>query len=524
MYILREYQVVKGTSQFTHNCNESFVPFIINNNPQSIFLQGYNFNATTGIYLSTTSSQLFSSEYTLIDEYTKMNSTSADYPAISAYLLPVSCYNIMNDNWIRITAFPFKTVNLFQTYNFTVVVKNAAGYTYPTCQGGSPSNLTVSIFPITPSPTPFLTPSFTPTVTRTQTRTPTRTLTPTVTKNLTPTPTPTFTPTNTPTYTPSQTITPTKTINFIPSQTPTISLTQTATPLPTPGIVNAENCLDEEETNQQFANYVATYTTPFFHQLLLGWKPYSIPEKFEFEDIDYIFDTEGIFLETDSLSDYTDFQVITNIGWGGDPQYDDFIFNNFGERLRWFGNADTVVGKIRPPGTYNVKVNISSSGYLIGLVSRFGFCVRPYVVTATPSRTPRPTPTPTFYPDLKIVNVSGSTNPEYIDIQNIGSRTVDLVGTYFLGHQQPPGALPFPNKCPIASPEERFTFPPFFILAPSQTVRIYSGSTVSTLSGSFGPLELAWNDKFNWANTGDQADLYGANGVLIDIYAYGNCL
>jgi hypothetical protein len=97
--------------------------------------------------------------------------------------------------------------------------------------------------------------------------------------------------------------------------------------------------------------------------------------------------------------------------------------------------------------------------------------------------------------DLKITVLSGTTNPEYVTIQNSGSGGQDMTGWTLVS---------------IVGPQT-FPFPAGYVLAPGATVRVES------YADEFDdlPAVLWWTARPIWLNTGDKAVLYDSSGEAV---------
>ena len=139
------------------------------------------------------------------------------------------------------------------------------------------------------------------------------------------------------------------------------------------------------------------------------------------------------------------------------------------------------------------------------------FVYLPYIEKqSTPTPTPTNTPTPTATPtntrvpqaDLRIIALSGTTEPEYVTIQNFGTGSQDMTGWYLVS---------------VVGPQT-FYFPAGYVLMPGATVRIesFNGAT------SNPPAILFWTSAAVWNNAGDKAELRNASGTLISSACYGS--
>lgn len=109
-----------------------------------------------------------------------------------------------------------------------------------------------------------------------------------------------------------------------------------------------------------------------------------------------------------------------------------------------------------------------------------------------------------------------SLTPEYVQIENIGGRGIDLAGYYIVSH----AAGTFP--CPLPFPPQDYTFAPGSYLGPGQFTRVYSGAG-SGPAFQNPPISYQWVTQNIWLNPGDMANLYNSGDILIDSLAYGTC-
>jgi phosphatidylserine/phosphatidylglycerophosphate/cardiolipin synthase-like enzyme len=105
-------------------------------------------------------------------------------------------------------------------------------------------------------------------------------------------------------------------------------------------------------------------------------------------------------------------------------------------------------------------------------------------------------------PDLRLTALSGTTTPEYVTIQNVGTGTQDMTGWYVVS---------------VVGPQT-FYFPSGYTLAPGASVRIesYTGAT------SNPPAILFWSSAAIWNNAGDKAVLYNSSGGIVGSLCYGS--
>jgi len=121
----------------------------------------------------------------------------------------------------------------------------------------------------------------------------------------------------------------------------------------------------------------------------------------------------------------------------------------------------------------------------------------------TPTPTLGPTPTPGVEPPSppEIVELTGATEPEYVDILSLSSAPQDMTGWYLVS----------------VIGQETFSFPAGYILNPGALVQIesYNGAT------SNPPLQLFWTGDAVWNNSGDKAILYNSSGAAVSSACYG---
>jgi eukaryotic-like serine/threonine-protein kinase len=115
---------------------------------------------------------------------------------------------------------------------------------------------------------------------------------------------------------------------------------------------------------------------------------------------------------------------------------------------------------------------------------------------------PMPTSTPITQPDVKIMLLSGTTAPEYIVIQNAGTRAQDLSGWYLESAVGP----------------QVFNFPAGFTLQAGDSVRIES----FTGAVNNPPKTLLWSTDAIWRNAGDKAMLRNQAGAAVSTECYGD--
>ena len=110
--------------------------------------------------------------------------------------------------------------------------------------------------------------------------------------------------------------------------------------------------------------------------------------------------------------------------------------------------------------------------------------------------------TPIAQPNVKIMLLSGTTTPEYIQIQNAGSRPQDMSGWYLES---------------VAGPQ-LFNFPAGFSLESGASVRVES----FTGAVNNPPQALLWSTDAIWRNAGDKAILRNQAGVAVSAECYGD--
>lgn len=123
--------------------------------------------------------------------------------------------------------------------------------------------------------------------------------------------------------------------------------------------------------------------------------------------------------------------------------------------------------------------------------------------TATETAVPTATPTATTVTlDLRIVELDGTSTPEYVTIQNFGSGAQDMTGW----------------KLVSVVGSQTFDFPAGYALGPGASVRIesYTGSSHNP------PAVLHWGNAAIWLNSGDKAWLQNSAGVTVSCAAYGD--
>ncbi len=116
-----------------------------------------------------------------------------------------------------------------------------------------------------------------------------------------------------------------------------------------------------------------------------------------------------------------------------------------------------------------------------------------------PTTTPAPTPGPSD--TLVIVELSGHSDPEYVDVYNFGTTAQDMTGWYIVS----------------VIGQETFYFPGGYVLNSAGFVQIESGD--SALHNP--PLQLLWTSQTVWNNSGDKAILYNSANKPLSSACYG---
>ena len=191
-------------------------------------------------------------DYAVLNKTSSFSSVTTNYTGVTTNIFvvnPISVFDVTptptptNTQTPTNTETPTNTPTETETPTPTVTPTNTE----------TPTNTPTETETPTPTVTPTNTETPTETPTPTNTQTPTNTETPTNTPTETETPTPTVTPTNTetPTNTPTETETPTPTQTPTNTETPTNTPTETETPTPTQTPTNTEtptNTPTETET------------------------------------------------------------------------------------------------------------------------------------------------------------------------------------------------------------------------------------------------------------------------------------
>lgn len=99
------------------------------------------------------------------------------------------------------------------------------------------------------------------------------------------------------------------------------------------------------------------------------------------------------------------------------------------------------------------------------------------------------------------MELSGHSDPEYVDIYNGGTSAQDMSGWYVVS----------------ALGQETFHFPAGYILDSGALVQIESGGSAMHNP----PLQLLWTTGAVWNNSGDKAILYDSAGVAAHSACYG---
>ncbi len=160
---------------------------------------------------------------------------------------------------------------------------------------------------------------------------------------------------------------------------------------------------------------------------------------------------------------------------------------------RWLGDVTSQpkrsTGRIALIGLIGVAVLAATIGIL---------------ATSSPStRLPSmPTVTDPIQADVRIVTLSGTSIPEYLDIKNFGGVTQTLTGW----------------KLVSTEGSQTFNFPNGFALPPGTRVRLnsYTGAINNP------PSVLFWDIDPIWKNSGDKAILYDDHGQVISTQCYGD--
>jgi competence protein ComEC len=110
--------------------------------------------------------------------------------------------------------------------------------------------------------------------------------------------------------------------------------------------------------------------------------------------------------------------------------------------------------------------------------------------------------TPPVTADLHITTLSGTTTPEYVIIENVGTGPQDLAGWTLVS----------------VVGNQIFNFPSGFNLPAGSSVRIesYTGAV------SNPPAVLFWSNSAIWANTGDKAELRNPSYEVVSSMCYGS--
>lgn len=108
------------------------------------------------------------------------------------------------------------------------------------------------------------------------------------------------------------------------------------------------------------------------------------------------------------------------------------------------------------------------------------------------------TPNPAAAGAVVISEYGGEETPEYVAITNTGTEPVNLSGWRL-------------ESVVRGQAEQTYRFPLDYVLPAGGTVRVYSGSGANLPSDG-----LFWTEEHMWNNQGDQAELYDAEGNLVD--------
>lgn len=123
-------------------------------------------------------------------------------------------------------------------------------------------------------------------------------------------------------------------------------------------------------------------------------------------------------------------------------------------------------------------------------------------ILKNPAPLPVSTSTPIAQPDVKIMLLSGTTAPEYIQIQNAGNGPQDMSGWYL--------------ESTVGS--QVFNLPAGFTLESGDSVRVES----FTGAVNNPPMALLWSTDAIWRNAGDKAILRNKTGVAVSTECYGD--
>ena len=89
---------------------------------------------------------------------------------------------------------------------------------------------------------------------------------------------------------------------------------------------------------------------------------------------------------------------------------------------------------------------------------------------------------------------------EYVEIANRGTADQDMSGWSVTGSKG----------------DERYTFPPGYVLAAGAVVRLHSGQN----GVDAPPADIYWTTKNVWNNKGETVYLWDSQGNLVDTYSY----
>ncbi len=129
--------------------------------------------------------------------------------------------------------------------------------------------------------------------------------------------------------------------------------------------------------------------------------------------------------------------------------------------------------------------------------------------TGTPPPPPPTAPPPSLTPlltapplnQIAIVELSGHSDPEYLDIYNGGAIPQDMTGWYIVS----------------VIGGETFYFPDGYVLGSASLVQVESGQAAVNNP----PLQLLWASETIWNNSGDKALLYTNTNVVVSSACYG---
>ncbi len=139
---------------------------------------------------------------------------------------------------------------------------------------------------------------------------------------------------------------------------------------------------------------------------------------------------------------------------------------------------------------------------ILGAIVVVMIAVAAAALLINPTPPPGSTSTPIAQPDVKIMLLSGTTTPEYIQIQNAGNELQDMSGWYLESTVSP----------------QVFNFPAGF------TLESGAGMRVESFTGAVNnpPKTLLWSTDAIWRNAGDKAILRNKAGVAVSTECYGD--